>query len=112
MADETDAGAPDEIRFRIDWNVGDVPVQPANLALVQIVGPEVTLTFGHSAPTIPMAFLNPGQLAKYAQENAVPVRNPVRLVLPAQVAWQFSQNLRQQLIGAGLGETGESETGS
>ena len=112
MADETDAGAPADPALRLDWSVGDeTPVHPANLGLVQIVGPEVTLTFGHAVPTIPMAFLNRDQLAEYAREHAIPVRNPVRLVLPAHVAWQFSENLRQQLILAGLGGT-EPEAGS
>ena len=112
MADETDAGTSGD-RLRVDWNVGDeVPVHPANLGLVQIVGPEVTLTFGHAVPTIPMAFLNQDQLADYARENAIPVRNPVRLVLPAHVAWQFSENLRHQLILAGLDRTEEPEAES
>ena len=113
MADETDAGTSGD-RLRVDWNVGDeVPVHPANLGLVQIDGSRRSRSRSrHAVPTISMAFLNQDQLAEYARENAIPVRNPVRLVLPAHVAWQFSENLRHQLILAGLDRTEEPEAES
>ena len=94
MAD-TKNGGSERLPVTLDWSVADdVPIQPANVFLVQGSSVEVVLTLGLAAPPVQVARLSAEEITRYLAQNAVAVQHPVRIVLPPSAAGSLGKALR------------------
>ena len=88
----------EDVTVQLDWSAADaVPVLPANLVLVQTVGAEVILSFGHAPPPIAMASIANEQLGEYLREHRVPVQHVARFTLPVPIATVLMKFLKAHL---------------
>ena len=87
-----------EIMARMDWSGGrDAQAQPVNAVLVQRLGDEIVLSFGHAPPPIPTATLSGEELVKYFEANPVPVQQISRFTLPLKATRQLLKGMEQIL---------------
>ena len=96
----------EDVTVRLDWSAADdVPVQPANLVIVQTVGTEIVLSFGHAPPPIAMGMVN-DQVAEYLKEHRVPVQQVARFTLPVPIATLLMKFLQAHLPSEADAEQG------
>ena len=85
--------------IQLDWSDADaVPAQAANLVMMQGMGTEVILSFGHAAPPIAMATMAEDQQGEYLKEHPVKVQQVARFTLPVHVA-RVLMNVLQANLG-------------
>ena len=87
-----------DVMIRLDWSaVHAVSAQPANVVLVQGVGEELILSFGHAAPPIALATMTGEQTTEYLKDHPVPVQQATRLTLPIGTARTLMKGLQEIL---------------
>ena len=97
------------ITLALDWGEARrTPFQPTNLIVVQRVGDEVFLTFGHVAPPIEILSLEDEQASEYMREHPVAVQQVTRRALPPDIAALLVERLQQAVaVPDGVSETPE-----
>ena len=86
-----------------------VPAQPANLVLMQGMGTEVILSFGHAPPPVAMATMEEDQQAEYLKGRHVKVQQIVRFTMPVHVA-RLLMNILQANLGPRDADTEQKVT--
>lgn len=65
--------------------------------MIQGMGEEVILSFGHAAPPIALAVMDNDQMEEYLKDHPVEVQQIARFALPVHVASTLMQNLQGTL---------------
>ncbi len=87
-----------DVTARLDWSGADAsPAQPVNSVLVQGVGEELILSFGHAAPPVAMATMTNEKVVDYLKENPVLVHHVARFTLPLGTARTLLEGLQKAL---------------
>lgn len=87
-----------DVMVRLDWTgAREVPARPVNVVLVQGVGDELILSFGHAPPPIAVAPMTDDQQAEYLKKHAVEVQQIGRFTLPVNVARTLMRSLQELL---------------
>ena len=80
---------------RLDWSAADdAPIQQANVVQVQFMGADMVLTLGVVVPPIAMAGMTPEQIAEYLNENSVPVKQAVKILLSKEATGVLARHLQ------------------
>ena len=85
----------------LDWSgADDVPVIPANTFLMQGVGDEVILLFGHAPPPVATAYMDEAaKTAYFSDGHRVRVTQIVRLSVTTDVAKSISKVFEMNVGG-------------
>lgn len=86
------------ITLALDWGEArSTPIQPTNVVVVQRVGDEVFLSFGHVAPPIELVSLDDEQASEHVREHPVAVQHVTRRALPPDIAALLVERLQYAL---------------
>ena len=98
IADRTVKEKLMDVTARLDWSdAHTLGARPVNTVLVQGVGEELILSFGHAIPPIGLASATNEQLVEYLKENPVPVHQIARFTLPIGTARTLMERLQEAL---------------
>lgn len=85
-----------DVMARLDWSAArTVSTQPANMVLVQGVGEELILSFGHAVPPIALAGMTTEQMNEHLKDHPVAVQQISRFTLPIGTARTLLKGLRE-----------------
>lgn len=88
------------ITMSLDWGEArKTPVQPTNAVVVQRVGDELFVTFGHITPPIEIISMPDDQVSDYVEEHPVVVQQVTRRALAPDIAQLLMLRL-QEALGA------------
>ena len=91
-----------DLTVSLDWTgARAVPAQPANVVLVQGVGDELILSFGHAPPPVAIATMNKKQMATYLKDHAIEVQQIARFTLPVIAASALMRGIQEILESRG-----------
>ena len=87
-----------DVRVRLDWaGAREVSARPVNTVLVQGVGDELVLSFGHAPPPIAVATMTGEQTAEYLKDRDVEVQQIARFTLSVSTARVLMRGLQEML---------------
>lgn len=88
------------VQVRLDWSgSSDVLADPVNAVLVQGIGNEVVLSFGHAVPPTKMAVMTEEEVVEHLKQNSVEVKRISRFTLPVDTAKILLKGLQNALAG-------------